>query len=330
MGTLVKPDLATRGDVLLLYGELDATDEPKLGAVISSVSYSLPLRDAISFTSAFGYSRRNLVELPTPLNGFSTSQYQALGQLEWVFRESLRQRWSVSAAFSGNRSNTYLNDAPLPRLLPASVRRPSSGYLKVGLNGSGRANRLAWSGNAFVLQGVPAATPSDQRDELSLAGIEVGSANAVGGLASAAWGLAPGWELRLMAAGQLAFNPLTSAMRFVLGADTGLRGLPGQLVSGDSGWLGSSELAWTVWQGKQQALQLVPFIGAGGVDTELNGGLNFTDTVGSGGVLARWLSGRNWMLELGWVEPFETNNNAGVWQDWALGQGLYAKVQFQF
>ena len=82
-------------------------------------------------------------------------------------------------------------------------------------------------------------------------------------------------------------------MQFTLGSDVGIRGLPGQLISGDSGF-------------------------------------SFNDTVGAGGVLVRWLQGNQWSTELGWVNSFQTSDNPGPWTDWLLGKGLYAKVQFRF
>jgi hemolysin activation/secretion protein len=317
------------GDSLLLYGELNASDAPELGSVITSLSYTLPLADTLSLTGAFGYSRRNLVELSDPLDGFSTSQYQGLVQLEWVFHETLRQRWSLFAGYSGNRSNNYLDDAVLPEVLPESVRKPSNGYLRLGVNGSGVSDRAGWSGTAFLLQGIAAATPATQRQELAVAGIDPGQATAIGGLVTGSWAFAPSWQLNVRAGGQVAFQPLTTPMQFTLGSDVGLRGLPGQLISGDNGWLATGEVSWTFWQKGNQALQLVPFIGAGGVRTDLPD-FSFSDTVGSGGVLARWLYGNSWEVELGWVEQFSTNDNLGSWTDWALGQGFYGKIQYSF
>lgn len=130
-------------------------------------------------------------------------------------------------------------------------------------------------------------------------------------------------------AGQVAFGNLPTAMYFSVGSDVGLRGLPGQLISGQDGWLGTAELVWTFWQNRSNALQLVPFIGAGGVNTDLENA-SFNDTVGSGGVLARWLGGQNWAVELGWVHQFETENNLGMWNNWLLDDGLYGKVSFRF
>ena len=98
---------------------------------------------------------------------------------------------------------------------------------------------------------------------------------------------------------------------------------------GDSGWITTGELVWTFWQTKTHALQLVPFIGAGGVTTDLDG-TTFNDVVGSGGLLARWLAGDNLSLELGYAHTFNTDNNPGAWEDWLLGTGLYAKASFRF
>lgn len=329
VATLVKGGLATPGDFLLLYGELDFNNDPSLGALISSASYTYPLSDQFNFTGSFGYSRRTLIELPAPLNDYSTRQFQGLGQLEWVFKETLTQRWSIFAGLSLNRTDNYLTGNALPSFLPESVRSPQTGYLRVGLSASGLSQAIGWSGNVYLLQGVGAFTPANQLDELAQVGLAPGKATALGGLISAAWGFAPNWQLNLRAGGQVAFNPLTSSMQFTLGSDVGLRGLPGQLISGDNGWLGTGELVWTFWQRKKNALQLVPFFGYGGINTKLQG-LNFTDYVGTTGILARWQAGDDWTLEAGWVSQLATLTNLGPWNDWTLSKGFYGRVQYRF
>ncbi len=329
VATLVKGGLAAQGDVLLLYGELDFNNDPSLGALITSASYTYPLSDQFNLTGSFGYSRRNLIELPEPANEFSTRQFQGLGQLEYVFKETLTQRWAAFAGLSLNRSDTYLAGKTLPSILPESVRSPRTGYLRVGLSGSGLTNSVGWSGNVYLLQGIGALTPDSQINELGQVGIVPGQATALGGLVSAAWGFAPNWQLNLRAGGQVAFNPLTPSMQFTLGSDVGLRGLPGQLISGDNGWLGTGEVVWTFWQKKKNSLQLVPFIGYGGINTKLQG-INFTDYVGAGGILTRWLAGDNWTLEAGWVNQLGANTNLGPWADWTLSKGFYGKVQYRF
>jgi hemolysin activation/secretion protein len=180
-----------------------------------------------------------------------------------------------------------------------------------------------------MLGGLPALIPSDQRQEWRSAGVNPSDAIAIGALVSAAWAVAPSWQLSGRLAGQWAFNPLLPSMQFSLGSDVGLRGLPGQLISGDSGWLAVSEASWTFWQNRANALQLVPFVGAGGVRSDVDG-FSFSDTVGATGVLVRWLTGSNWAFELGWVHQFATSDNKGPWTDWVLADGLYAKAQFRF
>ncbi|MEY2644008.1 MAG: hypothetical protein RLZZ611_657 [Cyanobacteriota bacterium] len=334
VATLVKGGIASPGDLLLLYGELNVADSfnPDLGALISSISYTYPLADQLNLTGSFGYSRRNLVELAPPADQISNRQFQGLAQLEWVFKESLTQRWGAFAGLSLNRSDNYLSGSSFSSLFPGIQEvnaSPQIGYLRIGLSGSGLAARVGWSGNVYALQGIGALTPANQISELGQAGIVPGQATALGGLVSAAWGFAPSWQLNLRAGGQVAFNPLSPTMQFTLGSDVGLRGLPGQLISGDNGWIGTGEVVWTFWQKKAQALQLVPFIGYGSVNSS-SPLVSFSDTVGSGGVLARWLAGERWSLEAGWVNQFETNNNLGPWLNWALADGFYGKVQYRF
>ena len=330
VATLVKPGALTSGDTLLLYGELNGDDQPELGSIITSISYTLPLSDAVNFTGAFGFSRRNLIELAPPANGLSTFQYQGLGQLEWVFKESLTERWSAFLGFSGNSSSTLLNGNKLPPPTPEIVRNPSTGFLRCGVSGSGIRDSSSWGGNLYMLSGISAVIPSDQKAEWQAVGIDPAQSTAIGGLLSGAWAFAPSWQFNARLGGQWAFNPLTPWMQFSLGSDVGIRGLPGQLISGDSGWLGVLETSWTFWQNKTNALQLVPFAGAGGVRTDLPGA-DFSDTVGTAGLLLRWLAGENWAMELGYAKSFETGDNRGVWLDeWTLGRGLYAKVQFRF
>lgn len=312
-GALLKGDLALSGDTLLLYGETSWTDDPTIGQVISSISYTLPLADQLSLSGSFGYTRNESPEFDGDGVDVSSDQVQGLGQFDYVFSESLRHRWSAFAGVSVNTNTLNLGLSNQPDL---SLRQDTT-YLRLGVNGNGLSGPVAWGGSVYLLQG------------LSSNFVAAGSATAIGGLVKASWGFAPTWQLNGRLGGQLAFNNLPTSMYFSLGSDVGLRGLPGQLISGENGWLGTLELAWTFWQNKTNTLQLVPFIGAGGVNTDLNPG-SFNDTVGSGGILARWLVGPHWAVELGYVHQFNTHDNLGVWNDWILDNGLYAKGSFRF
>ena len=334
LATFLKRDAISEGDTILIYGELDSDAKPDLGQAIGSLSYTLPVSNSLNLTGAFGYSRRNLTEFQT--NGapmVSTSQYQGTGQLEWVLREDLWRRWSISASLTESRTNLYFDDkVPFPLDYPSSVAAPVTGFAKLAVNGSGGGNQISWGISSYLLQGIPALSPGDQQSQFRDAGIDISSATAFGVYGAVSLMLTPSLNLQLTGAGQLANNPLTPSMRFVLGSDTGLRGLPGQLISGDSGWLGSSELAWTFWKSKTQSLALVPFFGYGSVSTDnrVSDILSYHDNIGSGGLLLRWLYGRKLLFEFGWAEQFATSGNSGPWEDWALGKGFYGKVRYRF
>ena len=140
--------------------------------------------------------------------------------------------------------------------------------------------------------------------------------------------ITPNLSVSGRAAGQHALDPLPSSMTFSLGSDIGLRGFPGSFVSGDSGWLGITELIWTAWSDGQQALQLVPFVGIGGTQTNVLG-FGFEDSIGSTGVVGRYVKGP-WQVELGWIDTFRTDDNPGLWNHWVLGHGLHTKLRFTF
>ena len=245
-----------------------------------------------------------------------------------MFRNTLNQRWSAFAGVSISRSNSFIGGNALPAVVPASISTPQNGYLRLGISGNGVTNNLGWAGNIYLLQGIAAATPAQQRNELGSVGIVAGEAAALGGIASTSWVIASNWQLNLRAAGQVALNPLTNPMQFAIGSDAGIRGLPGQLISGDTGWLGTGELSWTVWHDRRNAVAIVPFVGCGGVQTTVSN-LTASDTAGAGGLLMRWLHGSDWSMELGYINQFQTSNNLGPWNNWLLSKGLYAQLKYK-
>lgn len=330
LGVFQKRTVLLDGDILQLYGEGNTDSDPEFGAGIGSISYTLPLGRSVSLTGSFGASRRNLVEASGLSKGLSFRQYQGLGQLQWTFADNASQIWYAFAGLSANQNNSYLNGQAFPLLLGGGLDGDlTTGYLRFGLGGGGRTGDIAWSGQLYGLQGIAGFSASDELDDLAFFGINPGESRAAGAVMSAGWTMAPTLQLSLRAAGQVAFNELTNDMGFSLGSDTGLKGLPGTLISGDSGWLGSTELAWTFWQKQENALQLSPFIGMGGISTSRDG-LTLSDTIGSGGILLRWLNGRHWTVELGWIDQFNAEDNSGLWNDWLLGSGLYGKIRYSF
>jgi hemolysin activation/secretion protein len=330
---LSRNEILKYGDNLFFYAEADASRTPELGTVLGSISYSYPLNSQLLISGSFGYSHRNLVELSGLLHNASYRQLQGYGQVEWTFKETLSQRWYGFAGLSINRNDSYLSGESYPLLDLFSNSWITSGYGRFGLGAAGFANKLSWNANAYILQGISGFSDSSHLASLGSIGIVPGSARAYGGSVNLAALLLPRVQFNLRGAGQIAENPLPSEMGFTLGSDTGLRGLPGQLISGDSGYLATAELAWSLWQRDKQSVQLVPFIGYGNVSSNrVVGGqsIGFSDGIGSGGLLARWIADRHWLLELGWVNQFSAENNPGYWNNWLLGNGLYTKVQYRF
>ena len=329
LATLLQPDVAVAGDNLLLFGELNSDSDPELGYSSVSLSYSLPLADSLVFTAATGLSRRQLVEAEPPIHDLSYRQFQLYGQLDFTLQESLGQRLYAFAAMSVNRNDAFLAGNRIA-VLPGGGEEAwvRNGYARLGVALEIFRPSFSFDGSLYGLQGVAPLTPQQQRQELEFLGVDVSQARAIGSQVSLAWLLAPRWLLELRIAGQAAFRPLTNSMGFSLGSDGGLRGLPGHVISGDSGLLGSVELAGLVWSGKRQSLQLVPFLGAGKVWTEVPGA-TLSDAIGSGGLLLRWNTGPRGALELGWVKQFQAETRA-YWDQWILGSGLYGKMTYRF
>ena len=330
VAVLQKPKALIENDLLQIYGELNADGDPELGATLGSISYTLPLGDSVNITGSFGASRRNLVEARGPAHGLSFRQYQGLTQLQWTLKDSDRQLWYAQAGLSANRSDSYLDGRSIPLILGGGLDGAmSTGYLRIGLGHAGSTDNLEWSGQMYWLQGIASLTSEEDLKNLSFFGIDPDQSRALGGIASMGWRMASNVRLNLRAAGQVAFNELTNDMGFSIGSDVGLKGLPGTLISGDTGWLSTAEFNWSFWQQQNNTLQLVPFFGLGGVQTTRNM-VSFHDTIGTGGLLLRWLHGRHWSLELGWTDQFHDNDNIGVWNNWLLGSGAYGQLQYRF
>ena len=329
LGTLFKESALLNGDSLLLFGEINTDSDPEIGSLNGSLSYTLPLLDNLSLTTAFGASRRTLVEALPPLHELSFRQLQLFSQLDFTLRESLRERWSAFAGISVNRNDAFLGTESFPAIVGGGDQGwLRTGFARIGLGYERVAGPLALNANLYGLQGIGALSTTEQRQELDFLGIVPSQSRAVGAQLTSSWLLAPRWQLNLRAAGQLAVTPLTNPMGFSLGSDSGLRGLPGQVVSGDSGLLGATELAWLLWRAPKDAIQLVPFIGAGKVWIQVPGA-TLTENAGATGLLLRWTRGRHGELELGWVRQFQSGAPA-FWGQWILGSGLYTKVVYRF
>ncbi|MEB3156156.1 MAG: ShlB/FhaC/HecB family hemolysin secretion/activation protein [Cyanobacteriota bacterium] len=329
LGVVAREDLLRSADQLLLVGELDGDDQAELGYRLVSLSYRLPLGSRLAFSAAGAASWRELVESPPPLRDLLFRQEQGLGRFDLSLHEGLRQRLSAFAGLSANRNRAWLAGerfAAIPGGGDAGAL--NTGFLQAGLAWEVALGDAALTATLYGLQGLAAFSGEPALRELAADGIHAGRARALGGELALAWPLAPRWRLRLRAAGQGAFAPLTSPMGFSLGSDNGLRGLPSQVISGDSGLLGSGELSWAFWRQGGRELQMVPFLGAGWVSTARSLGVE-SGSVGAGGLLLRWLNGPRWQLELGWTSQFGDPVVSAV-PNWLLDNGVTTRVSYRF
>ena len=329
VATLLQKGLIERGDTALLFLELNSDGDLELGSKVASLTYTYPLRDNWSITGSFGISYRRFVEFQKPAYNFSFRTLQGLLQLETTLQESENLTWTAAAAFSTNRSDSYKSGRSFPLVSGGGNDGWShSGFLKLSTNVGGFAGPLFWNTNAYFSQGIAGVTLDEHLHNLDVAGIEPGEARAIGALTDIGLSLSPSTTMNLRFAGQLAFNRLPGSMSFGLGSDIGLRGLPGSLIAGDSGYLATGEVVWTPWQKDQQRISLIPYLGIGGVHTDSSVG-TLEDSIGVGGLIGRYQNGR-WEAELGWVDTFNSKDNPGLWNDWILGHGMYTKVRYSF
>ena len=326
---LLQNDFLKRSDTALLFLELKKDGQLELGSTLLSATYTYPLSDSWNLTGSLGYSHSNFVEFKGDQHKLNFRTLQGLIQVDTVFYQGDSLSWTGAAGISASRTDSFQGNSRIPLVVGGGEDGwMRSGNLKLSTTMSGITGPTAWSANGYFLQGFPGLTKDKHLHNLDELGINVGEARALGALANMTLLAAPNVSVNLRGAGQVALSSLPSSMGFSLGSDVGLIGLPGSIASGDSGWLAVGELIWTVWKNDKQQLQLIPYIGKGGIHTEL-AGLTFEDQVGSGGLIARYTKDR-WQVELGWVNTFETKDNPGVWNDWWLGHGVHTKLRFAF
>ena len=327
--TLLKKDLMKRGDLALMYFQLDADGQLELGAGVTSLTYGYPLNETLALTGSFGYSRRRFVEFKQPTYNFNFRTTQGFLQIEKELINNDLWRWTSAIGINVSHTSSFDGDDSIPLVLGGGLDGYlTSGNLKLSTNIGHQEGRSTWNANLYFLQGLAGFTKNDHQQNFKQQGVDIGEARAVGGLLDVSWMITPNLSVSGRAAGQHALAPLPSSMTFSLGSDIGLRGFPGSFVSGDSGWLGITELIWTAWSDGQQALQLVPFVGIGGTQTNVLG-FGFEDSIGSTGVVGRYVKGP-WQVELGWIDTFRTDDNPGLWNHWVLGHGLHTKLRFTF
>ena len=328
---LLQGDFIKRGDTALVFLELKNDGQLELGSTLLSATYTYPLSDNWNLTGSVGYSHSNFVEFKGDQHKLNFRTLQGMIQFDTVLHQGDSYSWTAAAGISGSRTASFQGNSSIGLVAGGGEDGwMRSGNFKLSSSISGITGPAGWSANGYFLQGFPGLTKDEHLHNLDLDGIEIGRARVVGGLVNLTWLAAPNISMNLSGAGQVAFNRIPSSMGFSLGSDVGLIGLPGSIASGDNGWLAVGELIWTVWKNENDTkqLQLIPYIGKGGLHTEI-ADVTLEDDVGSGGLIARYTHDR-WQVELGWVNTFDTDDNPGFWNDWWLGHGIHTKLRYAF
>ncbi len=139
-----------------------------------------PAGDQWNFTGAFGYSRRNLIELPSP--AMASARCSTRGWVSWSGCPRNPQPALEPVCRLQRQPQQHLPRRPGPARSGAGVgaRAP----LRLSEPGDER-QRLrrpgGLGGNVYLLQGISAVTPEAQRKELAAADIVPGEATALGG-----------------------------------------------------------------------------------------------------------------------------------------------------
>jgi hemolysin activation/secretion protein len=182
LATVVKNDLAFRGDTLLFYGEIDGNSTSEFGVSVGSISYTLPLGKQLKLINSIGVGRSQIIEGDRILRGISYQQLQNFTQLEWTIKDSLNNNINVFAGLSASRLDGFLNDQSAPVVFGGGAQGwLSTGYIRAGISFSSIQRHWLVSGSLYGLQGLTGFSSEQQLAELSTWGIDPNRSRALAG-----------------------------------------------------------------------------------------------------------------------------------------------------
>ena len=315
-------------DRLTLVGEKTWTGIPQTGSSTYSISYSTPLVHKTSGVLSVGFSRMKPVELGGIASGFRTNQVQITGLINHKFIDSYDRDLSIFGQLSFSRSNLYLNGDELPSIIPDLIRKPQSSYLKVGMEANKINRRSIHNAQLFVMQAIPASIPDDQIQALRRIDTNPANSTAIGASISTLLLLDKGIRLKAGLAGQKSFGNLINTMRFQIGADSGLTGLPSTALSGDDGLQATAIGTVPIHTIKGWSFAVKPFVGIGAVRLWDQ----WSDTIGSYGALLNITNpSSRFSMDVGWTGQVNQNDNLDeLWEHWSLGHGLISRASLRF
>ena len=310
-------------DTWLFYSDHSWTGNPELGSSTYSTSYVTPIGRDATATVSVGFSKTEPIELSGLSKDFRTNQFQITGLARYQFLDSYDTGVGLYGQVSYNRSNLYLEGRQLPDIVPDLIRKPQNGYFKLGLEASKINQQSIHSGRVFFSQALAGVIPNDQQQSLDSIGIDSNQARSIGASLDNQFVLKNGVRIKASVAAQKALAPLVGSMRFQVGADSGLVGLPGSIASGDSGIQLNAEGFIPLAQTSGWNLGLKPFAGFATLSTETPLGER-SNTVGATGAMLNITNQtRQWSFDIGWAYQYSDRIEVKqAWENWSLGHGL--------
>ena len=317
-------------DSWLFYSDHSFTGSPELGSSTYSTSYVSPIGRDTTATLSIGFSKTEPIELSGLTKDFRTNQFQITGLINSKLLDSYDSSVGIYGQISYNRSNLYLDDKELPDIVPDLIRKPQNGYVKLGLDASKINQQSIHNGRIFISQALSTVIPNEQQESLESIDIKPNQARAIGASLDNLFAFNNGIRVKASLAAQKALAPLVGSMRFQVGADSGLLGLPGSIASGDSGLQLNAEGFVPIAAISGWNLGLKPFAGFASLSTETPLGERSNSVGAAGAMLNITNPTRDLSLEIGWARQYSNRKPVKqAWETWSLGHGLLMSFQLR-
>ena len=317
-------------DSWLFYSDHSFTGSPELGSSTYSTSYVSPIGSNTTATLSIGFSKTEPIELSGLTKDFRTNQFQITGLINSKLLDSYDSSVGIYGQISYNRSNLYLDDKELPNIVPDLIRKPQNGYIKLGLDANKINQQSIHNGRIFISQALSTVIPNEQQESLESIGIKPNQAKAIGASLDNLFAFNNGIRVKASLAAQKALAPLVGSMRFQVGADSGLLGLPGSIASGDSGLQLNAEGFVPIAAISGWNLGLKPFAGFASLSTETPLGERSNSVGAAGAMLNITNPTRDLSLEIGWARQYSNRKPVKqAWETWSLGHGVLMSFQLR-
>ena len=326
---ILKSNALKTGDSFLVYNEVYFEKDLEVPQWISSLSYRYPVTPWVNI--ATGVSITNQYEPNTQISwdDFSSRQFQYTSGIEVGLSDNLFHERSVGFSVVGQQSRLKYQGRSLPEVVPGIIRAPESGYMQLSMSQYSKLGFLDANIRAYAIKALPGITPVDQVRELGIVGVNLDEANAFGGSLQVVNRTNRRIVNKINLYGQYAIGTLMEPMKFSLGSNMGFKGLPDQIVNGDSGWAAIGESKIEIGGTERAAIFLQPYIGYGYVSSSF-GALMDEDYIGAFGVFGSVETESGFGLELGYIKSILEEDSRVGWGKWVLSNGLYGRLKYRF